>query len=318
MRKGSESLQIDGVLLLDKPRGPSSNAVLQHSKRIFGARRAGHTGTLDPMATGLLPVCFGEATKFGACLLDSDKGYVASLVLGVRTRSGDAEGEVVERAPVAVTAGQMEETLALFQGEIEQVPPMYSAIKKDGRPLYNFARRGLEIDRPPRKVVIHRIELRNFDGMSACIFVRCSKGTYIRALADDVGSKLGCGAHIAALRRVEIGNFDVSEAISLERLQTMQAQERMRLLLPVDRLVLDLPRLQLSVEASLRFAQGQEIPIPAGIVLPMKSRARVYASSGQFLGLGKATSASRLRASRVLASLQQNGLTNTTMPWRSD
>src|SRR5499427_1360347 len=210
---------IDGVLLLDKPSGPSSNAVLQRAKRLLGAARAGHTGTLDPLASGLLVIAFGEATKFSGGLLEADKAYRAALSFGARTSTGDAEGEVLARSEVAVTEEGLRAALERFRGEIAQVPPMHAAIKHEGRPLYDYARRGESVERAPRRVTIRRLEVERFEHGSATLVVECSKGTYVRTLAEDIGEVLGCGAHLAALARVAVGPFTLAEAIRLEELE---------------------------------------------------------------------------------------------------
>src|SRR5262245_32322385 len=212
---------VDGVLLLDKPSGPSSNAVLQRAKRLLGAARAGHTGTLDPLASGLLVIAFGEATKFSGGLLEADKAYRARLRFGARTSTGDAEGEVLERSEVAVSEEGLRAALERFRGEIGQVPPMYAAIKRDGRPLYDYARRGQMVERTARRITIRRLELEKFDRDEADLTVECSKGTYIRTLAEDIGESLGCGAHLAALERTAVGPFSLSQAIGLEALEAL-------------------------------------------------------------------------------------------------
>jgi len=216
---------LDGVLLLDKPEGLSSNHALQRAKRALDARKAGHTGTLDPFATGLLICCMGRATKICGSMLNADKTYVATLRFGEETDSGDLTGNVIFKAEdgfQGVSPEALLEVLPEFRGAIQQVPPMYSALKRDGRPLYEYARQGIELERPPREVTIHRLELLDFDGMQATLLVDCSKGTYIRTLAQDIGRRLGCGAHLVALRRTRIGPFDISNSVGLEALQTME------------------------------------------------------------------------------------------------
>lgn len=219
---------LDGVLLLDKPEGLSSNHALQRAKRAVDARKAGHTGTLDPFATGLLLCCFGRATKISGAMLEADKTYVATLAFGEETDSGDRTGIVTQRAPADFTGvdrDRLEAVLAQFRGPIEQVPPMYSALKRDGKPLYQYARQGIEIERPPRQVTIHALDLLAFEGTQAIVRVDCSKGTYIRTLAQDIGRALGCHAHLAALRRTRIGPFDLEHAIGLDALQSMDAPQ---------------------------------------------------------------------------------------------
>jgi len=215
---------LDGVLLLDKPEGLSSNHALQRAKRALDARKAGHTGTLDPFATGLLVCCLGRATKISAAMLEADKVYEATVRLGEETDSGDLTGHIVFQEPpdaAPVDRARLEAVLERFRGPIEQIPPMHSALKRDGKPLYEYARQGIELERPPRQVTIHRLELLDFDGRDARILVHCSKGTYIRTLAQDIGRALGCGAHLAALRRTQVGPFRLDDAVGLEALQQM-------------------------------------------------------------------------------------------------
>lgn len=215
---------LDGVLLLDKPEGLSSTHALSRAKRTIDARKAGHTGTLDPFATGLLVCCMGRATKISGLMLNADKGYVATLQFGQETDSGDLTGNVVAQAPEGgsgVTQDQLNQVLVQFRGAIEQIPPMYSALKRDGKPLYEYARKGIELDRPPRQVHIHELQLRQFDGNTAVIEVQCSKGTYIRTLAQDIGRALGCFAHLVALRRTRVGPFNLADAVTLDALQAM-------------------------------------------------------------------------------------------------
>jgi tRNA pseudouridine55 synthase len=274
--------KLDGVLLLDKPGGMSSNAALQAARRLYRAEKAGHTGTLDPLATGLLPLAFGEATKFSQSLLDADKRYLATVELGARTDTGDAEGEVIRRSAVAVSEASLLEALARFRGEIEQVPPMHSALKRDGVPLYALARRGVVVERAPRRVRIHALDLVVREGSRLQLDVRCSKGTYIRSLADDLGEALGCGAHLAALRRTAIGRFEVADAIGLDALERMDEAARERALAPADALVAGLARVDLDPEQGGRFGHGQPVRLPGlAAGLPV----RVY-GSGRFLGIG--------------------------------
>ena len=209
--------KVDGVLILDKPRGMSSNAALQKVRWLLNAEKAGHTGSLDPLATGVLPLCFGEATKFSQYLLDADKGYETVMQLGVTTTTGDAEGEVVEQRPVEVGEAQLLEALEGFRGAISQIPPMYSALKRDGQPLYKLARAGEVVEREARSVTIARLELAAFEGDRPRLQVACSKGTYIRTLVEDIGQVLGCGAHVAELRRTQVGPFSLAQAVSMLR-----------------------------------------------------------------------------------------------------
>ncbi|HLU15431.1 MAG TPA: tRNA pseudouridine(55) synthase TruB [Burkholderiaceae bacterium] len=232
---------IDGVLLLDKPEGLSSNHALQRAKRALDARKAGHTGTLDPFATGLLVCCLGRATKLAGQLLDSDKGYLATIQFGVETDSGDLTGSVTAEADSdfpGIDAQALEAILPEFRGDIEQVPPMHSALKRDGKPLYKYARAGIEVERPPRQVTIHRLEVVSHTPREAVIDVVCSKGTYIRTLAQDIGRRLGCGAHLTALRRTRVGPFHVDDAVALDKLQTMDTPQS--ILISLDDLPADL------------------------------------------------------------------------------
>lgn len=217
---------IDGVLLLDKPEGLSSNHALQRARRALDARKAGHTGTLDPFATGLLVCCFGRATKLSSSMLEADKAYEATVLFGQETDSGDLTGVITQQAPAdfaAVEPQQLELVLPQFRGTIEQIPPMYSALKRDGKPLYEYARQGIELERAPREITIHQLDIMECDERSARLFVRCSKGTYIRTLAQDIGRALGCYAHLTALRRTELGPFSISAAHGLESLQQMES-----------------------------------------------------------------------------------------------
>ncbi|MBY4898077.1 tRNA pseudouridine(55) synthase TruB [Cupriavidus sp. AU9028] len=253
---------VHGVLLLDKPLGLSSNDALVRAKRLLRANKAGHTGTLDPLATGLLPLCFGEATKFSQDLLDADKTYEATVRLGQRTSTGDAEGEVIAQRPVTCDSAAIAAMLVRFTGEIEQVPPMYSALKKDGRPLYEYARAGQTVERAARRVTIHAIALLASELPQAPCFtirVTCSKGTYIRTLAEDIGEALGCGAHLTALRRTGVGDLTLAGAVTLEQLGEHDDAGRPGLLAPVDALLQRCVPVTLDGDAARRFLQGQRI-----------------------------------------------------------
>lgn len=267
---------IDGVLLLDKCEGMTSNRALQRARALFQARKAGHTGTLDPMATGLLPVCFGEATKFAAWLLDADKHYRASVRLGAVTATGDREGELLETRPVPPIARQtLLETLSALTGEIDQVPPMYSALKLGGRPLYELARAGREIERAPRRVSIYHMALveQRVDGFTLDVSV--SKGTYVRSLAEDIGERLGCGAHLDGLRRLKTGPFDATAMSELAALESLSPDERLARLLPVDALIAHLPVLETDDEGAGRMRCGQAIAIDDRGLSP-GTHARLY------------------------------------------
>jgi tRNA pseudouridine55 synthase len=245
-----------GVLLLDKPLGLSSNDALQKAKRLYRAEKAGHTGTLDPLATGLLPLCFGAATKFSQVSLDADKAYRATLKLGQTRRGGDGEGELLSTRPVPMERAAIDAACARFTGRIDQVPPMQSALKHEGRALYDYARAGIEIERAPRQVTVHAIELVEWKGDALVLDVRCSKGTYIRTLAEDIGEALGCGAHLSALRRSASGALSVEAALTLEQLSGMSEAERDARLLPADALLADWPSVHLPDDEAGRFLTG--------------------------------------------------------------
>jgi tRNA pseudouridine55 synthase len=294
-------MTIDGALLLDKPIGVSSNFALQKAKRIMGARKAGHGGTLDPLASGLLMVLFGEATKFAGPLLDGDKEYLATLELGATTATGDAEGEVLERRAIDTNEAGMQEVLGRFRGEIEQIPPMYSALKRDGVPLYKLARRGEEVERRARRVTIGELELRLFRSPFVELRVRCSKGTYIRTLAQDIGAALGCGAHLAALRRTASGRFRIEDAAGLDALAAMTPAGRLQRLLPLAALLEDLPRAELDAPAAARLRNGQTLPI-AGLG---EGLCGVYGPGGVVIGLGHSDGAS-LRAFRLTQATEKH------------
>lgn len=286
--------RVDGVLLLDKPAGMSSNDALQKARRLFSAEKAGHTGTLDPLATGLLPLCFGEATKFSADLLEADKTYEATLRFGIRTTTGDAEGDPVEVRTVTHDAATLADTLPRFTGMISQVPPMYSALKRDGRPLYELARQGIEIERAARDVVIHALALLSRDADHAVLGVRWRKGIYIRTLAEDIGAALGCGAHLTALRRTGVGDLTLAGATTLESIAATTENERDALLAPVDSLLQSLPRVDLGDAESLRFRNGNPVPLDSAPGL-----CRVYA--GHLLGVGRADGNGQLHPKRMIA-----------------
>jgi len=275
--------RVDGVLLLDKPPGISSNAALQATKRLYAAAKAGHAGTLDPLASGLLPILLGEATKFSQLALDADKAYLARARLGITTATGDAEGEVLEARPCDVRAADVEPVLARFRGEIDQVPPMYSALKHGGRPLYAIARQGGEVTRAARRVRIHALEMLSFASPDLELRVVCSKGTYIRTLVEDIGRALGCGAHLAALRRVATGGFRIEEAVTLDQLEADSPRARDLRLLPVERLLAGLPRVELSEPLARRFIHGEALRVQEAPEGPCG----VYGADRRLLGLGE-------------------------------
>lgn len=247
---------VHGVLLLDKPLGLSSNQALQKAKWLLRAEKAGHTGTLDPLATGVLPLCFGAATKFSQLHLDADKTYVATARLGIRTATGDAEGEVIAERAVQVAPEDLARVQAQFTGPIRQVPPMHSALKKDGKALYEYAREGVEVERAPRDVVIHRLSLSRTGEAELRIVADVSKGTYIRTLGEDIGEALGCGAHLTSLRRTATGGFAEAQCVTLEALEAMGEDERLAQLLPAESLVDGHSRVTLGTEDAARFLSG--------------------------------------------------------------
>jgi len=287
---------IDGVLLLDKGVGLSSNAALQRARRLYRAEKAGHTGTLDPLASGLLPICFGEATKFAHMLLEGDKTYAATVRLGVTTTTGDAEGDPVDQRPVSVSRADIEAALDRFVGSIAQIPPRHAALKYRGRNYYEYAREGIDIPRIAREVIIHELKLHRWTRPDVELGVRCGKGTYVRVLAEDLGTALGCGAHLAALRRLASGGFDVGEAMSLEALEALDDGARDARLLPVDTLLASLPRLDLEAGDAWCLERGQAIAVGD---LP-DADYRAYAA-GRFVGVARAN-AGVLRPRRLRAT----------------
>lgn len=289
---------VDGVVLLDKCEGRTSNSALQAVRRLFGASKAGHTGTLDPLASGLLAIAFGEATKFSGFLFDADKSYRAVIQLGVTTDSGDADGMVVDRRAVASSDEQIESVLGGFRGEILQVPPMFSALKRRGRPLYELARRGIEVEREARRVRISRLWLERRQDDRLWLEIDCSKGTYVRALAMDIGAALGCGAHVARLRRTGIGTLRIEQAVTLETLANAGEPDRVSWLRPVDWIVRDLECLELGTIEASRFVRG--LPV-ASVGRTGGVNLRVYAE-GSFLGIGHTDREGHLRPKRLLSS----------------
>jgi len=302
MRKRSDDRPVDGILLLDKCLGLSSNAALQKVKRLYRAERAGHTGTLDPLATGLLPVCMGEATKFGGSLLESDKGYRATVKLGVRTDTGDVAGNIIEQKAVAVDLERLQGVLKRFRGITTQVPPMYSALKQGGRPLYELARQGKVVERQARTVHLNRIELITFDAPFFSMDVACSKGTYIRTLAEDIGSELECGAHVTELRRTAVGNFDITQATTLEVMERMSNAERDALLLPLDILVQSWAKAELSGSDAIKFGHGGTVHLVLRGGGNDVCKTAVYNDAGQFMGVGTVDSSGMLKPVRLLKS----------------
>ena len=284
-----------GILLLDKPRGLTSNAALGRAKWLMGLRKAGHTGALDPMATGLLPLCFGEATKVSGFLLDADKGYRAEILLGQTTDSGDADGEVTATAAVPeLDRAMLETVLDRFRGPIDQIPPMYSALKHNGKRLHELARAGVEVKREPRRVTIHRLDLVELDSPRMTLEVECSKGTYIRSLAMDLGEQLGCGAHLTGLRRFCSGPFSLDQAITLEVLEAMSPDQRRAALLPPDAALLEFPEVRLDDGQAGDIRHGRKVALMQDPV----EAVRMYAGDG-FLGVGEIGPDGMLRVRRL-------------------
>ena len=301
---------VHGVLLLDKPLGLSSNDALQKAKRLYRAEKAGHTGTLDPLATGLLPLCFGAATKFAQVSLDADKRYLATLKLGETTTTADGEGEVVLRRCVAVTRADIEAACLRFVGPIRQVPPMHSALKHEGRALYEYARAGVEIEREARAVTIHAIDVVEGAGDRWTLDVHCTKGTYIRTLAQDIGEQLGCGAHLSALRRTGSGALGIEAALTLEQLEAMTEAARDAALMPADALVADWPLVRLASDDAGRFLSG----VRRRVSLFDSPHVRVYGPEpGAFLGGGH-IQAGELISTRLLSPLEVQGLLSKFEP----
>ncbi|HUP96437.1 MAG TPA: tRNA pseudouridine(55) synthase TruB [Usitatibacter sp.] len=289
----------DGVLLLDKPAGFSSTQALARAKRFLAARKAGHTGTLDPFATGLLPVVFGEATKFSRFLIDARKSYRATLQLGIETTTGDTEGSVTRSTPCSTVSSEIDEVLRGFTGVRDQVPPMHSAVRLQGKRLYEFAREGQEVERAARRIEITALARVEFAGSQLVVDVTCSKGTYVRTLAEDIGRALGCGAHLSGLRRTAVGRFRLEDACDLAELEAGGVDSARARLLPLEVLVEELPRREGSAEEALRFAQGQVLDAPG---LGPGDEVAVFAPTGRFVGVGRAEVEGRLAPLRLLAT----------------
>ena len=304
-RKRAKGRDVNGILLLDKPTGMSSNAALQTVKRLFNANKAGHTGNLDPLATGLLPICFGEATKISSYLLDSDKRYIGTCKLGVRTRTADSEGEVLETRPVGnLTEQQVKQVLQGFIGEIEQIPPMHSAVKINGTPLYKLAREGKEIERKSRRVSIYQLEMLRLEGDELDIDVHCSKGTYVRTLAEEIGEALACGAHLSALRRTASGPFELEQAVTMPELAHLAEdgfESLDRLLLPPEEALSDWPMVCLSQNSAYYLQQGQAVQVPKA---PSSGWVRLRRDDGQFLGIGQILEDGRVAPKRLIKAAQ--------------
>lgn len=303
MGRRKKGRDISGVLLLDKPLGFSSNGALQRVKRFFNANKAGHTGALDPLASGMLPICLGESTKFSSYLLDADKCYIATCKLGVTTTSGDTEGEVVQQRPVDVyDAELMRRVIEHFSDEVEQIPPMYSALKHNGTPLYKLARKGQEIERKSRLITIYNLEILRYHGDELDIRVHCSKGTYIRTLAEDIGEFLGCGAHLTALRREWVAGYKGLPMVSLELVEQLAEQGFEQLdaqLLPMETALKDFPQVELSADASFYICRGQQVFVANS---PSSGLLRLYSHKKAFLGLGEIQSDGKIAPKRLISS----------------
>lgn len=297
---------VDGVLLLDKPYAMTSNAALQTARRLLNAQKAGHTGTLDPLASGLLALTFGEATKFSADLLHADKTYIAGIKLGQKTTTGDLEGDFLQTRPVRVNRADIEKALDAFRGDILQVPPMFSALKRDGKTLYDLAREGVSIERQARSVRIEKLEILEFADELLTVEVTCSKGTYIRVLAEDIGEALGCGAHLASLRRTKVGVLSLEDAVTLQALETMSVDERLATLKPLDALMQTLPAVHLSENDRVRFCHGQRLALG----LPSCPRVRVYGPDEQMVGTARVNERGVLEPERLIANKKDIEATN--------
>lgn len=300
-RRRKSGRNVRGILLLDKPLGITSNKALQEVKHIFKAQKAGHTGSLDPLADGLLPICFGAATKVSAFLLDADKRYQVRIKLGVTTTTADAEGEMLETRPVdGISESDIQNVLTEFAGEIEQIPPMYSALKHNGERLYKLARDGIEVEREPRQVTIHQITMRGYSEPEFELDVHCSKGTYIRTLAEDIGNKLGCGAHVTALRRTGVGPYGADNLVDMEQIRQLAAEGFSALdglLLPVDSALAGWPEVKLSPDATFYLQQGQPVLVPNA---PTDGMVRIYDANGAFMGAGEILDDGRVAPRRMM------------------
>jgi len=294
---------VSGIILPDKPLGFTSNAALQKVRWLLNAEKAGHTGSLDPLASGVLPLCFGEATKFSQYLLDSDKGYETVMQLGQTSTTGDAEGEILQTRDVTVGRADIEAVLPRFRGPISQIPPMYSALKRDGQPLYKLARAGEVVEREPRSVTIARLELLECEGTRVRLSVGCSKGTYIRTLVEDIGEVLGCGAYVAELRRTQAGPFELAQTVTLEELEQAHAEggnEALdRFLMPSDSGLQDWPLLQFSEHSAFYWLHGQPVRSPDA---PKFGMVRVQDHNGRFIGIGEVSEDGRIAPRRLIRS----------------
>lgn len=298
---------VSGILVLDKPLGVSSNHALQTVKRLYFAAKAGHTGSLDPLATGVLPLCFGEATKFSQYLLDADKAYESTFVLGTVTNTGDAEGQVLETSDASnISETDVAHALEAFRGEIEQVPSMFSAIKQNGQPLYKLARQGIEVERKSRRVLIKQLELRSFrpgEAPEVDIYLECSKGTYVRSIAEDLGKALGCGGFVSALRRTKAGPFSIEDSVTMNTLEALKSNDDLQqmdnLLLPADIALQGLPLVELSESGGFYMRQGQPVMVPNA---PCDGIVRVALETGEFLGVGEILDDGRVAPRRLIVT----------------
>ena len=300
-RRRVRGRDVNGILLLDKPTGITSNDALQQVKRLYFAKKAGHTGSLDPLASGVLPICLGEATKVSAFLLDADKRYEVRCQLGVKTETADAEGEVISTRPVEdYSEAQIESVLEQFRGPIEQIPPMYSALKHEGQRLYKLARQGIEVERESRPVEIHELVLTGRGEDWLDIAVHCSKGTYVRTLVEDIGEQLGCGAHVSALRRTAVGPYDAEHLVTLEQLQAIKEQDKHAtddLLLPIETALSQWPDVKLSADAAFYLRQGQAVLVPKA---PTSGWVRLFEGEHTFLGMGEILDDGRVAPRRMM------------------
>ena len=301
-RRKPRGRKVNGILLLDKAIGITSNTALQKVKRLYQAAKAGHTGSLDPLASGLLPLCLGEATKMSSFLLDADKAYAGVCKLGVKTSTADAEGEVIATRPVpSLSEAQLKATLEKFIGNIEQIPPMHSAIKMQGQPLYKLAHQGIEVERQPRPVTIHSLSLTRFEGDEFAFELHCSKGTYVRTLVEDIGEALGCGAHLSALRRTMVGPFELSHAVTMDELEHTAADAGFigldALLIPMDQALEKWPAVHLSENSTYYVRQGQPVQVAKA---PTSGWVRLFASNDHFLGVGQILEDGRVAPKRLI------------------
>lgn len=311
MAKRRRGRPINGILVLDKPAGRSSSQALSVAKRLYFAQKAGHTGSLDPLATGVLPLCFGEATKFSQFLLNADKAYRSTFLLGVVTASGDADGEVLETCDAStISEADVRRELLKFDGEITQVPSMYSALKHQGQPLYKLARQGIEVDRKPRQVTIYQLDLEAFRGSDETggqpevdVYIRCSKGTYVRSIAEDLGAALVCGAHVKALRRVQAGPFIEAQATTIESLQALASDDDFEqldsLLMPADQALLHLPEVVLGESAEFFILRGNAVQISPA---PSEGLVRIYNEARDLIGIGEILDDGRVGPKRLIAT----------------